>query len=230
MVLEFKLGLDKMDSSAYPDILEQEILFWLNEAQDQFIKTRYGLNNIYGKGFEEIQKRIDDLSNIVVTKFTSVTLLTTETNTYKVSTTTLFDDEAHNIPSTNIYMFYLRGRAKIAKGTCTPMYFGVKLEQHDDIDEVLFDPFKKPDPINPVGYFETGDLYVITDSTCTINNFKLTLIREPVIINSLSNPTVDCELKPSTHKEIIRIAINLALENIESRRFSTQSQQLNKEE
>lgn len=229
MVLEFKLGLDKMDSSAYPDILESEILFWLNEAQEQFVRNRYGLVNIYGKGFEEIQKRIDDLSNIVVTKFAAVTALTTEENTYRVSTTSLFNDEAHLVSSTNTYMYFIRGRAKVVKGVCTPVYFGINLEQHDDLDQVLIDPFKKPDSLNPVGYFEEGDLFIITDGTFTINNFKLTFIRIPVAINTLSNPDVDCELKPSTHKEIVRLAVNLALENIESRRLQTQTQQLNKE-
>ena len=41
LILSFKLKLDKIDSQAYPDILDQEIRFWLDEGADRFLKQRY---------------------------------------------------------------------------------------------------------------------------------------------------------------------------------------------
>ena len=44
--LSYKLKLDKIDSSAYPDIQDSEIAYWLDEAADRFVKQRYERNNI----------------------------------------------------------------------------------------------------------------------------------------------------------------------------------------
>ena len=35
-----------------------------------------------------------------------------------------------------------------------------------------------------------------------------------------------CELSEHTHKEIVQLAVNIAIENIESKRLQTQSEQM----
>jgi hypothetical protein len=220
---EFKLFLDKVDSQALPDFTLTEIYIMLNEAQERFVKNRYGLTNIYKKGFEEIQKRTDDLNPLVKTKFTSVTAVTTETNTYKVDIDTLFSDEAHAVPSTDVYMFYLRGRARHTSAGCGSQYVSVELVQQDDLEEIMIDPFNKPYINGAVGYFEDNDIYVVTDGSYTITNFKLTFLKRPRLIAA----GIDCELRDHTHKEIVQIAVLIALENIEAARQQTQAQQLN---
>ncbi|HEY8364244.1 MAG TPA: hypothetical protein VIK84_01620 [Haloplasmataceae bacterium] len=224
MILEFKLTLDKVDSSSYPDFADEEIYFFLNESQDRIIKTRYSRNNLYKSGFEEIQKRIDDLSNIVVTNYAAVTSVSTETNTYKIDISTLYTDEAHTTPSTESYMFYLRSRPRVVKTGCTSKYINkVKLVQHDDLAYILEDPFNKPILLEPVIYFERGDIYLVTDGTFTIDKCKLTYIKRPAKIDE----DTDCELAEYLHKEIVQMAVNIALESIESPRQQTQGNQLN---
>ena len=58
-----KLGLDKSEDLSYPHFEAEELDFWLNESVDRFIKTRYSGSNVKGTGFEEAQKRTDDLSS-----------------------------------------------------------------------------------------------------------------------------------------------------------------------
>mgnify|MGYP003675943787 CR=1 FL=1 len=72
MHLEFKIFRDAVDSNAYPEMLDEEIDVYLNEAMDRVVKLRYGKNNLYRKGFEEIQKRTDDLKELVVSRFSNL--------------------------------------------------------------------------------------------------------------------------------------------------------------
>jgi hypothetical protein len=65
MHIAFKLGLDKTESLQYPSFLPEEIDFWLNQAIRKFVKTRYSGFNVKHEGFEQSQKRIDDLRTLV---------------------------------------------------------------------------------------------------------------------------------------------------------------------
>lgn len=231
--IQFKMALDKIDSSAYPDILVEEIDVFLNEAQERFIKTRYGLNNLYKEGFEEIQKRTDDLRTLVVTNYAPVSAVTTETNTYSANITTPFTNEALTVASTEVYQFYLRGRVRVVKTGCTSTYVAIRLVRQGELERILLDPFNSPKLNGPVGYFERGTLYFVTDGTFTIDRLKVTYLKRALQIRyGTQYPTpvtdVNCELPEHTHKEIVQLSVNIALENIESRRTQTQENQLNK--
>ena len=63
---DFKLKLNKIDSSDFTNLQIPEIDWLLNEAQILFLKQRYGISNQKRMGFEISQKRIDDLRNLVV--------------------------------------------------------------------------------------------------------------------------------------------------------------------
>lgn len=220
MVREFKIFIDKVDSQALPDFTPGEIYLMLNEAQARIVKNRYGFNNIYKAGFEVIQKRTDDLSNLVVTKFANVTPVTTEDATYKVDVDSLFEDEAQTTPSTALYMFYLRGRARHNHPTCGSQYIYTNIFQQDDLEMARHDPFNKPCLTQAMTYFEAGGLFIITDGTYIIDKYKLTFLRKPADISATQN----CELKEHMHKEVVQLAVEIALENIESQRLGSQDQ------
>lgn len=65
MHLAIQQGVDKINSLQADMLLPQEIDIELNKSLIRFINTRYGKNNTYRKGFEENQKRIDDLRSLV---------------------------------------------------------------------------------------------------------------------------------------------------------------------
>ena len=65
MHLAIQQGVDKINSLQADMLLSQEIDIELNKSMIRFINTKYGKNNKYGKGFEESQKRIDDLRTLV---------------------------------------------------------------------------------------------------------------------------------------------------------------------
>ena len=65
MHLAIQQGVDKINSLQADMLLREEIDIELNKSQMRFINTKYGKNNKYRKGFEESQKRIDDLRSLV---------------------------------------------------------------------------------------------------------------------------------------------------------------------
>lgn len=230
MHLEFKLLYDKIDSSALPDLKTAEIDFLLNQGMLNYIKARYTRLNILGQGFEEIQKRTDDLKALVVTKFAPVSAVATELNTYKLDIKNLTDDEAGNTPYNGEYLYYLRGRVK-NEVDCGSKYIGLKLKRHDELDMVLDDPFNKPDRLNPIAYFENGDIYAVTDGTYTISGAMITFIKKPFLVDKaqilspLGLSGTD-ELELDYPEEIIKYAVEAALELIESPRQTTFANQM----
>jgi len=67
MHIAVNLGVQKIASFQVDNLLPQEIDHELNLAMTRFIKQRYNFtSNRLGKGFEQSQKRIDDLRTLVV--------------------------------------------------------------------------------------------------------------------------------------------------------------------
>lgn len=218
--IELDVAVDKRDNSAVPELSPELKDYFLNEAQDRFVKQRYGKNNLYKAGFEEIQKRTEDLKSLVVTNNVNTTAVTYEDNTVRVDIDTL--------PAGQEYMFYLRCRALLTKDNCDDKLVGVKLVQQDDLNRVLADPFNRPRYGWPVAYFEDRDIFVLSDGTFTIPSVRLTYLKRPAQMNlgTYGQPLVQCELSEYVHKEIVQLAADIILENIESNRIQTIKQQL----
>ena len=58
-------GVDKVHAQVADTLLVTEIDLELNKAIQQFISSRFQKNNKYQQGFEESQKRRDDLRTLV---------------------------------------------------------------------------------------------------------------------------------------------------------------------
>jgi len=224
---EFKVFFDKTDSSAYPELLDGEIDIYLNEAQERIIKQRYGRNNIYRSGFEEIQKRTEDLKNLVETRFASVSPASSYVamgdNIFRANLQDLFEDDALTIQAGEEYQFYLKSAVNSCKDDCCK-WSRVKLVQHDDISSIAGDPFNKPKFNRPVIFFEGGDIYVWTAEGVTIKNFQVTFLKRAAQMNigTYGQPRVDCELSEHLQKELLQEAIQIAIENLGSPRVQTQ--------
>ena len=65
MHLAIQQGVDKLNSLQADMLLPEEIDIELNKTMSRFLNTKYGKHNIFNKGFEESQKRIDDLRTLV---------------------------------------------------------------------------------------------------------------------------------------------------------------------
>ncbi len=211
--IAFKFGLDKFDSLNYPNFESAEIDLLLNQAQDEFVKQRYGATNTKKQSFEETQKRTEDLKNIVV-RSTIVPAANASDNI------NIFSRFA-TLPAD--HWFIVQELAGISYLDCHGNTINdnvfIKAIQHNDYSKLINNPFEKPDKSTVLRLMENDRSELLVASNVTLNNYYLTYIKKPVRIDLATNTT--CELSEHTHQEIVNLSIQIALEGIEAKRSQT---------
>jgi hypothetical protein len=220
----FYIGFDEVSDFSSPGITPLELSKIASKAQEELILTTYDYkSNRIQEGFEESEKRIEDLGELVRYKsYTSFspgflknsvqitlpnTLITVgPTDFTDVHWLTIFEDSVINkldcsIPN-NTTVFV---RAKVDKTT------------HAQLGTALKDPFRKP-------YFKNNNAKVlelrsearkyllITDGSFSITEYILGYIRKPIPIDLTTSLTDQVsELSEVKHKELLDATINHCL-------------------
>ncbi len=220
--LNFKFGLDKIDSLNYPNFTSNEIDILLNQAQDRFIKQRYGKNNLKRESFEETQKRTEDLKTIV--KATQISPSTYSTS--NIETTARF----YILPSDHAYI--IQETVNVTYPDCNNQNVTtkalIKPVQHNDYDKIKTDPFNKPTNTKVLRLMVDGQVELIPNTGVTLGTYQLRYLKIPRRISLSTNDT--CELPDDVHQEVVSTAVDIALENIESKRQQTFPRILNTNE
>ena len=211
LIQAFKFGMDKFDSFGLPNFQDDEILLMLNQAQDRFVKQRYGETNTKKFGFEEIQKRTEDIKNIVK----PITLIPNPNVPDNINPNAQFVD----LPSD--YWINIFDRALITYPNCYGDPISdecyIKPITHEEYSGSIRNPYTKPYDGKVLRMMVDGKIELIHSSDVTITGYKLRYLRQPVRITSI----VTCELSDMVHQEIVSMAISIGLEGIESKRLST---------
>lgn len=143
MHLAIQQGVDKINSLQADMLLPEEIDLELNKAQIKFINTKYGRNNIMGRGFEQSQKRIDDLRTLVTDYENSTTYKDQLSSEYWVDTFKLPVD----------YMYLVSQRSDVKINNCDPIDWTLQNSQ-------------------PINYFTVSmHDFVMNNSNNTSTNF-----------------------------------------------------------
>lgn len=216
MHYEFKLKLDRIDTLSNPDFNAAEIDWLLNEAQLLLVKQRFTQNNNQRSGFETSQKRIDDLSTLVV-KYPEQDGVTPTNNSVDLSLL--------KFP----YLFLIRGDVDIILNDNCIKRVSLKYVQHDDLSEALRDPFHKSSldyilyTIGKTKDTNSSSVYIYPDKY-VLSKVYLEYLKYPrrislggyKFIDGSITTNVDCELPEQIHSEIIDLAVTLASMNIEN--------------
>lgn len=217
---QFKLNMDRVDSMSNPDFTAPEIDWLLNEAQRIFVEQRLNPNsNPKRKGFEASQKRIDDLSTLVV-KF--------PLQPYITPTLT---DGIYEVPLDSLdfpYLHLLSAYVELEVADNCLKEVRLKFMQHDDYREALKDPFNSPSlefvPYN-FGRSSTGTSSIyMYPGIYSINKVYLEYLKQPrkvslgtyTYIDGTTKTPTSFELPEHTHSEIIDLACQIASLNVES--------------
>ncbi len=212
MHYDLKVKLNKVDSQQYRNLIVPEIDWFLNEAQEVFIK-RMGQPRIKnGMGFESNQRLTDELRTIVREEVS-------------VIPTVIEPDEVFEYDLPLDYMYFISARIRGFKNPCPDSWCKLNIKQHDD--RHLKSPFDSPSfewrTVN--GIFHNDKLRVYTDGTFTLSAIKLTYLKQPVYIhnaqdfnggqyNRLDGSTLtgfsNCELPDYTHRDIVDLAVLIA--------------------
>lgn len=219
-----KLELDKTSSLELPAFESEEIDYWLNEAIRKFIENRYSGVNPKGESFEGTQKRIDDLRSIV-----AVDDITPATNTQ-------YDANGYQADLPADYLRALAHQVTIAWPPTVQTYtdtFPVEQIPQDALYKALHDPFSPHvftyDHGEPLLFYKEntgadGDIIMVTDGNYDITNLKLNYLRQPATVDLVG--VTNCDLPEHTHAEIVKMAANMMLENIENPRYQTHSREV----
>jgi len=127
MHLAIQQGVDKINSLQADMLLSEEIDIELNKSQIRFINTKYGKNNKYREGFEQSQKRIDDIRTLVREFEAPVTFKEQYSSEYWIDTFRLPPD----------YMYLVNQRSLLWTNNCDPLTWNVQFT--DPIDYFTFD-------------------------------------------------------------------------------------------
>ena len=217
--IELEISVDKRSTSQVPELPPEMKDYFLQTASESFVKTRYGKNNMYKSGFEEIQKRTEDLKTLVIN-------WTDDTVPDSINS---FDSNAVVMPLPLDYWFWVRGRAYVSRDNCPDGWArGIRLVTHDKLEKVRHDPFNKSVADQPVVYFEEGNIKILEGDKFEVTKFQLAYIKHPAKVNigTYGQDKVEFDLPSHTHKEIIQLATETIIENVESRRVQTNKQNL----
>ena len=218
--INFGIELDKTQDFEYPSFQPEQIDYWLNKAQYRFIKQRAYPTDRNKPGFEENQKRIDDLRPLVRQSSTINPFLTGTT---------------YNAFLPDDYLYLVRHRCITSDDTCGEKSVGGLQVREDQINQMLKDPFWTPTAEEPLYYINGDTLIYETKGNYQLISSDVTYIKIPSKITlgtEYTDPIPDSntELLPEVHNEILDIAVSMVLENIESQRYQSNLNELNKTE
>ena len=227
MHIEFKTGVDKATSFNSPSLLPEEIDIFLNNSIERFVSQRMYGNNPRKEGFEENQKRYDDLITLVSNQNYSAPFTSSAQIKPFGQIVNFPSDYWHAIEEEAIITFTdCNGNTAQKRVPVVPI-------THDRYNKIVNDPFHQPNENKVVRLGIGGSPEIITGALQTLSSYILRYIRRPASVQfgtayTLPTTNIDCDLPESTHKEIIKMAVAEALDNIESRRFPIINQELNK--
>lgn len=235
----FLLELDKTNSANTTSFEHKEIDYWLNSAVDKFVTTRFTGTNNRRKGFEQDQKRIDDLHNLVTEK----TYTLGAGGNYVVIRDDAFTFRVSYFPED--YMFQVGEAAVIYQKPKTKCWYwgdnhratidGVKTRisrlvspiskkinnYKQELQNSLSDYRFNNGQAQPISVTKNEGVWLFTDEYYGVYQYIMTYIRKPEVINwydekgGAANPNRPYDdFDTRTWREIIKMAVQLALENI----------------
>lgn len=194
------------------------ILSFINEAVDKFWKTRYSGINFKQRGFEQDQKRTDDLRTLV-TK-----------HTYKDTDISKINQVEYTVTLPDDYVILLGDTAGIspADGVINNCWekdalgnYKIKysdtiegtIETVDRIKENSLSEYRlKYTKAKPIRLIQDNTITLYTDGNYKVAEYTIEYLKKPSKVDLKTNPTDEYTDLPShTHMEVVKLAVQLIL-------------------
>ena len=218
----FELEAANIDDVTTDKLTTTDILYWLNQGVNKFIKTRYDGNNATQLSFEQNEKRTRDLVNLLTTVSLSLSGVEYKTNytqydiTYPTDLLFVLDENVIIYPNSNT-------ADKIVSDVfqCTlDNYMG-------RITNSLTDFHMRNGSARPLRVHTSDGCLLLTDGTYSIMEYDVTYIRKPNKI-SLTNPFADyTDFSDNVLSEIVKMAVGMYIENQKNSRYQTIENEIN---
>lgn len=216
--IEFERRLQLMDPNlVIKDKLSSDtIISFINEAIDKFYKTRYSGVNFKAQGFEQTQKRIDDLRTLIKNKkYTANSINKSDRNSYSVELpedyVLLLGDTAGIQPSNLNECWETNERGEyIIKYTDTLESTIETLDRQ--LGNSLSEHKLKYCQARPLKLIQDNNVILYTDGNYKISEYQITYLAKPSKIDSSNITNLEyTDLPEHTHMEIVKMAIQIYL-------------------
>jgi hypothetical protein len=217
-------GLQKVGSYAYDNFLQEEIDFWLNRAQERFIKDRaFAHSDEKRLGFVANQKRLDDLRELLAIDYTD-----------NAPPAAGVEFQQYDLPVD--YLYLVNMRAVIRRDFCKPATMAsaqvtvpVRIVDNSEVYFHQQDPFARSQINTPSAIISEADIKVFqANESFILEGISMDYIRTPEEIDLQLNQT--SPLAEHTHQEIVDIAVKNILEAIQSPRYNSSANELSSTE
>lgn len=212
--IAFKIAIDKNSKSVAfggcPAFLPEEIDYWLNQGLFQEVNTKFTGNNSMKLSFEGSVKRTHDLESLVRTDY-NVSLIK-EAGTNRCYLPNLFSGKR---------MFFIDAILNFGNNKAN-----VVLVTHADALKFKKTHSNNPWIDTPVGNIHDNSLYVYYDDVnMNADNYSIdiTYVKTPTKIEDLPSEGMT-EIPEYMQHEVVNKAVELALDDIESKRAATMNQ------
>lgn len=236
MQIEVERRLQLMDASLIIEnkLSSDTIISFINEAIDKYYKTRYSGINFKQQGFEQTQKRIDDLRTLIKYQTYTGNAITIDNNTYTVQLPSdyviLLGDTAGIVPDgeNECWQKDEQGNYKI-KNTDT---LESSIETIDrQLENSLSEHRLKYCQARPLKLIHDNSITLYTDGNYKVNQYKITYLSKPAKLNASNITNTEYTSLPEhTHLEIVKIAIQLYLATKPMQNYSVYSNEVNQME
>lgn len=218
MQIEFERRLQLMDPNLVikEKLTSDTIISFINEAIDKFYKTRYSGINFKAQGFEQTQKRIDDLRTLIKNKkYTEGSINKSDRNSYSVELpedyVLLLGDTAGIQPSNLNECWETNERGEyIIKYTDTLESTIETLDRQ--LSNSLSEHKLKYCQARPLKLIQDNNVILYTDGKYKVSEYEITYLAKPSKINSSNITNTEyTDLPEHTHMEIVKMAIQIYL-------------------
>lgn len=218
MHIAINLEMDKTQDFEVAYMMPEQIDYWLNKAIKRFVKTRYGGDAAGKNGYEQTEKRIDDLRT--VTNYPQ----NSDGSPIVLAVTLVGLNYYQALPSD--YWFLVRLDITTQVGNCVPeIQPGTQVKQ-DTLNVIQEDPFNRAYNEIPTYYLIGNNLVYPTDGSFKILGTTPYYIRRPTAVQlgtqyQVVSTDISSDFPDHLHDEIVDLTAQMILENIEQTRLQT---------
>lgn len=222
--IAFKIEADKnavnIGMSGCPSFLPEEIDYWLYTALLSKIATKVTGNNTLRLPYEGNIKRVADLQSLTKTD-KSITLLSETTNN-RLSMNDFTSSITYGSDKQPKRMYFIEGVLHFGNNKLAT----VKLISHEQATNFLETYNNKPWIEDPVAVLENNKLIVYVDRNLMTGPYTidLTYLAYPRRLNNEDITSGMDEIPEYMQYEVVKLAADMALENVESVRAKTHPQ------
>lgn len=227
----FEIELNKLDDGlTKPSSSITE--YFLNVALDKFWKTRYSQNNFKREGFEQTQKRVDDLRTLVKEATFTDDITKVSNSLYTVQ-----------LPADYIILLGDKAGIAPADGYADPCWeldedgnpiihysdtIEGQIETIDRIKENSLSEFRlKYTKAKPIRLVSNDKIELHTDGKYKVAEYTMQYLRKPQYIDIHKDPFAEyTDMPEHTQIEIVKLAAQLYLQNQADPRYQSYTQEV----